>query len=112
MIKTIRICDCCKKETAAADLHHFVCPRIMPEQLELDICDECYRTFISSPAENSNREQKDLPCKYEDKRDVYTYGRPRWEKESVSESTVCLGTRECDPCVGHDKCDHYKPIEE
>lgn len=111
MIKTIRICDCCKKEIAASNLHHFVCPTIMPEQLELDICDECYRSFTYIPTENSSQKQKDLPCKYEDERVVYAHG-PLWEKELVSKSTICLGTRECDPCVGHDKCDHYKPEEE
>lgn len=108
MIKTIRICDCCKKETAAADLHHFVCTLVMPEQLELDICDECYRIFISSPAENSNQKQKDRPCKYEDKRIAYSSNPLDWGNK-LSESIVCLGTRECDPCVGHDKCDRYKP---
>lgn len=111
MIKTIRICDCCKKEIDTVNLHHFVCPTIMPEQLELDICVECYRTFACGPTEKSNREQKDLPCKFEDEREIYAYD-PLWGKELVSKSIVCLGTPECDLCDGHNKCDHYKPIEE
>lgn len=106
MIKTIRVCDCCKKETPSAKLFHFISPTVFPEQLELDICESCY---VSMTTPNGS-DKRDRECVYESLSYSSVYNMFDGCCHSV-ETVVCLGTKEQDVCPGREKCERYKPKE-